>query len=573
MHRLGLRAKILAGAIALLLPLFALELYAIQERFETRRESARAELARTAGAGAVLVAQIFGDLVALAAEVAAEPQIDELSEKELLMWLSRSAAYRETVDNLGVIDADGTFRAALVRPPGSDVPGPGSVPFFTDVRRAGTPLLSDVFASEVLGGPVVVAAAPLVAAEGLAFAALRVAELARLVRSLHPGSGQEIFLIDPTGRIALHTAQRQLAWQQRDVGSLQAVRDAQAGATVYVEELAPLFPAGGIAVLAPVAEQRGWVLGISWSRDAILGELEARRSRRLGVFGLISLAGLVGAFLLAAWLSRPVRQLALQAHAIGSGDLGARVHVRSRDELRDLADSFNAMAEALAQERSRRETFVAAVAHDLKNALAPILTAAQLLGRKLEGEPEKKRIGTIVEQTRRLQRMITDLSDLARIEGGQFSLECGPVDLAALARGTAEMEQTRTSLHRISVDARGDTTIEGDADRLAQVLVNLINNAVKYSPAGGDVLVEVVGSAAEVEVLVRDEGLGLSREDAAALFVPYVRRHREAAPGLGLGLFISRAIVEAHGGTIHAESAGPGQGTTMRFALPRSRPG
>ncbi len=168
--------------------------------------------------------------------------------------------------------------------------------------------------------------------------------------------------------------------------------------------------------------------------------------------------------------------------------------------------------------------------------------------------------------------LTSDLLDVSRIRTGQLPFHPRPIDLAALVREVAgRFEDRLDDIHRLEVRTGGPCPVLADADRVDQVVTNLIENAAKYSPGGGTIEVTVSGDGADAVVTVRDPGIGLPPGAAEGIFVPFGRAPNAAKqniPGMGLGLYICRTIIERHGGVIRAESAGEGQGTTVSFRLP-----
>jgi signal transduction histidine kinase len=186
-------------------------------------------------------------------------------------------------------------------------------------------------------------------------------------------------------------------------------------------------------------------------------------------------------------------------------------------------------------------------------------------------------VDKIEAQTERLSRLVEELTDAARADLGKFDLNLRPVPLAALLRRVAEVEQVTSERHKIVVDApESGLFVTGDEGRLEQVFHNLVANAIKYSPAGGNISIRVTdvtdpaSSATLVEVAIRDQGQGIAPSDLERVFDRFTRAEavRMKMPGLGLGLYIARAIVEAHGGTLRAESEGLGRGSTLIVRLP-----
>ncbi len=233
------------------------------------------------------------------------------------------------------------------------------------------------------------------------------------------------------------------------------------------------------------------------------------------------------------------------------------------------------ISERRAAERMQQD-FIAMVAHDLKNPLTTLKGNAQLMQRR--NSFSERGIATIVAQANRLERLIDDLRDVARLDARGIALERTPVDLTALIRDRAEEAQTLTRIHDVRVQAP-DTPVIGDwdEDRLEQVIDNLLMNAIKYAPNGGEIRVCVEDRSAEARISISDRGIGVPPETRARLFERFYRAESGIAAdkkGLGLGLYISKALIEAHNGQIGVESS-PGEGSTFFFTLPyvRDEPG
>jgi PAS domain S-box-containing protein len=229
-----------------------------------------------------------------------------------------------------------------------------------------------------------------------------------------------------------------------------------------------------------------------------------------------------------------------------------------------------------------RDRFLSVATHELRTPLTTIKGMADLLDRQaargpLDPERVQRYARRIGEATGRLTTLTEDLLDLSRLRSGRLPLRLGPVDLTALASAKVERYRDRADpIHAWTLDAAPQPcAIEGDRDRLVQVLVNLLDNAVKYAPAGGTIRVAVRPEGAGVRLEVSDEGIGLPPGEADRIFEPFERAANAEAsglPGLGLGLSICRGIVEQHGGWIAAESAGEGHGTTVTVWLPCNQP-
>jgi signal transduction histidine kinase/CheY-like chemotaxis protein len=245
-------------------------------------------------------------------------------------------------------------------------------------------------------------------------------------------------------------------------------------------------------------------------------------------------------------------------------------------ELRRLEEERRRSAEAeqaaLAASRAKDE-FIAMLSHELRTPLAPVLNAAETLAAANLGGGLGEAAAAIKRNVLVEARLIDDLLDAARVTQKLMSIERRPLSLHDLIRREAEdrkADYARDGLElRLSLDARSDT-IDADPGRLAQVLRNLLVNAEKFTPAGGRVTVHTEDAKGFVRMSVTDTGQGMTQEELARLFEPFQlgRLTRAGRAGLGLGLAISRGIVEAHGGTLHALSAGAGEGCTIEIDLP-----
>ncbi len=213
--------------------------------------------------------------------------------------------------------------------------------------------------------------------------------------------------------------------------------------------------------------------------------------------------------------------------------------------------------------------FLQLISHELKNPLTSIIGYAQLMRRRQAYS--ESAVNMILTQSARLNRLLSDLVDLAQVESGQLALHRMPADLPALVIRGVEETQILTARHRLEADVPAGPVIgDWDPERLAQVLQNLLGNAVKYASDETLIVARLEASASEVRVAIVDQGPGVPPELLPRLFEPFYRLRStqpDEVPGLGLGLHISRMLVEAHGGRIWAEPAAGG--TAFCFVLPR----
>ncbi len=231
-------------------------------------------------------------------------------------------------------------------------------------------------------------------------------------------------------------------------------------------------------------------------------------------------------------------------------------------------------SEAEEATRHLRE-FLDYVVHELRNALAAVHGYVQLLQRRTaaaDSGGERRGLEAIDHAAERIRRLVDDLQDVAHLKTARFQLHPTTMDLVTAIREVVMLRQRATTIHRLTVDAPARLEGTWDRERIDQILANLVSNAVKYSPAGGEVRIPVACESDEAVVSVADQGLGMDAEQQARLFQPFARLHRrQDVEGTGLGLYITRGLVEAHGGRIWVESA-PGQGSRFSVALPLRAP-
>jgi PAS domain S-box-containing protein len=223
-------------------------------------------------------------------------------------------------------------------------------------------------------------------------------------------------------------------------------------------------------------------------------------------------------------------------------------------------------------ERKRAERvqqdFIAMASHDLLTPVTVLRARAQLLQRRQTYDETS--VASILEQSSRMERLIIDLRELVRLEGGRLALRRELVDLGQIVHEALSRARTQGTQHPLRIEAPPSPIVGfWDNDRLGQVLDNLIGNAIKYSPEGGDIAIQVEATDAEALVRIEDHGIGISSDVLPRLFERFYQGQEPgASTGLGLGLYIARMLVETHGGRIRAESE-PGHGSTFTVSLPR----
>lgn len=289
----------------------------------------------------------------------------------------------------------------------------------------------------------------------------------------------------------------------------------------------------------------------------------------IGVAGLV---GLLLTLLLSQSILRPVDELTSAARAMEKGDLSQRVTVRSKGELGELANAFNAMAEGLKRLEQLRQNMVTDVAHELRTPLSNVRGYLEAL-RDGVVEPTPETIASVHEEAMLLNRLVDDLQELAMAEAGQLNLVRQPVDIREVVEKAVQSMSTQAADKNIAVEVRIPNdlpVVEADAERMGQVLRNLLKNAVINTPSGGQIRVEARTVDSQVEVSVQDNGAGISTEHLPFVFERFYRADQSRARstgGAGLGLAIVKQLVEAQGGQVGIDSV-EGVGTKVTFTSP-----
>ncbi|NUP11380.1 MAG: HAMP domain-containing histidine kinase [Polyangiaceae bacterium] len=269
----------------------------------------------------------------------------------------------------------------------------------------------------------------------------------------------------------------------------------------------------------------------------------------------------------------PISSLAGAMQRFGQGDVGVRAEVEGAAELRAICYQFNQMADGLVAQRQAHVAFIGGVAHDVRNPLSALKMSLALLrpGQAAPSDEQLRRFAAIADrQLTQLERMIGDFLDIERIEVGKLELKTEKHDGVRIVREVADLFEGTSPKHRLKLSAPSEPIpVECDALRVQQVLINLVSNAIKYSPGGGDVDIRVNTSDGEMVVSVTDSGVGISETDQVSMFEPFRRvgLSKGTVPGVGLGLYVVKKLVEAHDGRIDVQST-PGTGSTFTVRLP-----
>lgn len=292
----------------------------------------------------------------------------------------------------------------------------------------------------------------------------------------------------------------------------------------------------------------------------------------------ILLAGLISLWLIRS-ITRPVFDLESGMHAVASGDFGHKLRIRPnrKDEFGRLSESYEAMANRLAQLDRLKAEFVSVASHELKTPINVILGYVELLEDGIYGklqDQQREVCETIASQARNLTRLVRRLLDVSRFEAGGGALECHQLNLShfldALQSSFSVLAMQRSVQFQVNRSSALPAEVRWDEDRISEVLGNLLSNAFKFTPRGGRVELSAEADNNDILIEVTDTGAGIPPEQLPRIFQKFYQADNQAkasAKGTGLGLAIAKEIVEAHGGTITAKSIA-GHGATFRIVLP-----
>ncbi len=279
----------------------------------------------------------------------------------------------------------------------------------------------------------------------------------------------------------------------------------------------------------------------------------------------------ITAFLASQRLVRTIRQLSAGSQAIAAGEYQRRLPDGGTDELAELARNFNRMAEVLAQVEASRVALITNVAHELRTPLTALQGYAEALNDGVM--PASHAATSILRETRAMERLISDLSLVSRVEAGRIELHLQDLDVSTVLSAAEERFQPLAERRDITLKIERPSMnmlVHADQERTAQVLANLVSNALNYSPAGSTVTLSALPEGSEVAILIRDQGAGLDEEQRERIFERFYRvdaSRSRLGGGTGVGLTIARGLARAMGGDVQVTSE-PNAGSVFRFSLP-----
>ena len=297
----------------------------------------------------------------------------------------------------------------------------------------------------------------------------------------------------------------------------------------------------------------------------------------LAICVIASFVVLFSSYFIAKRIINPFVDMNHIVQCYSKGDFSQRIQIQGKDEAAQLGRSFNEMADQLKNLEVTRQSFVANVSHELRS---PLTSMKGFLEAMMDGtippEEHEHYIDIVLSETRRMTSMVNDLLDLARIESGIITVNYEVFDINELVRRTLITFEARISEKRMELDVRfaqEQSFVYADSNQISQVLRNLIDNAIKYSPEGRTLVVSTYALRKEVYVTIRDTGVGIPAEDVPHIFDRFYKVEKAHTPspqvGSGLGLAIVKKIIEAHGQSITVKSA-RGKGTQFTFTLEKA---
>ena len=398
-------------------------------------------------------------------------------------------------------------------------------------------------------------------------------------------------VIDPQGLVRVHTDATRMLSSLDDSATQKALQNRDRGETL-IQDVKSETGKDVVDISVPIMignppEYKG-IARVGFDKDQIeqdiANSLKAVDVRIKRAFFLALVIGGVGALLLAAFITGPLDTLRKGAQTIGEGKLNHRIEVSTNDELRELADEFNLMAQKLGELDQMKQDFVSNVTHELRSPMTSIRGYIDLMLKGAAGplsNEQQDYLSVIKNSAVRLGRFIDNLLDVAKIEAHKLKLTPEPLDVHSLAHEMEVLFKPQLGEKSIRFKNGVPTAIASgfaDKDKMAEVLINLTSNAIKFTPERGEIKMEAVEGPNYIEMSIHDTGAGIPQDAANKLFNKFeqvksnqglARQHK----GTGLGLAITKGIIEAHGGKIWIKSPAPwGRGTAFYFTIPKLTP-
>lgn len=605
----SLRARLLLFVLLPAIPILGLAFYSYSEERDRASSQAQAETLRVARIAASDQRRMIDEARLLLHVVAALPEVRSGDMDACNTTMLQLRDELGSFQSIGLIDLKGTIVCAAVpQARGLDV---SDRTYFQRALATRRFAVGDYQIGRSLGTANVNFGYPIVdignQVVGIVYAALNLDWLNRYAAEAQLPPGSTLTVLDSSGTIMARVPEPE-RWNGQSASGSPIVAELLARPSEGTAEGADIDGETRIFAYVPLADQ-----SVQAGASLVVGVPAAQAyagANRQFSRDLLALVAIWLAMLATCWygaerrIFRPIAALVLATRRLSSGDLTARTGLAPEPgEVGHLARAFDEMAEALQDAAERRDLeeqlrrqnfeleqknhamqeanrlkseFVSMVSHEMRTPLTSIQGYVYLLLEGASGEllEEQRRFLTIVhENSGRLLTLITDLLDLSQMEAGRLELHLESVDLSGVIRDVLDSLSPLIAAKSqvIQVDLPDDlATVCADRDRVIQIVTNLVSNAHKYTPDGGHIWISARVTDDDVQVAVRDDGLGLSEEEQAQLFSRFFRARSavvQRASGTGLGLAITQQLITLQGGQIQVVSA-PGQGSTFSFTLP-----
>lgn len=400
------------------------------------------------------------------------------------------------------------------------------------------------------------------------------------IRSISEDNDATIWLVDRNGFVlSLSDDPDSLAKRLKDENVLAQLQRVLSGEEIQVQGLFSELGGQIVTVGVPWVDRYGDVGGAVLlhtdvsNLDVSFGAM-GRQVAAAAIAALI--LGVALSYLMSRSITRPITTISKAVGRFAKGELDSRVDINRHDELGELADAFNSMAEDLSKLEMLRRGFVANVSHELRSPMTSMQGYVQgMLDGTIPEEDYPQYLNVVLSETKRLNKLISELLDLSRIESGKFPLNCQKFDVNELIARIMFQYEGRIEEKHINVDIsfrQEQCLVWADPDRISQVVVNLIDNAVKFLQDGGSLTLWTLMDEDHAIITIKDDGPGIASEDLPYIFDRFYKADKaHSGKGTGLGLSIVKKILEQHGQEIKCTST-PGRGTSFMFTLAKYTP-
>ncbi|MBQ8575010.1 MAG: HAMP domain-containing histidine kinase [Clostridia bacterium] len=359
----------------------------------------------------------------------------------------------------------------------------------------------------------------------------------------------------------------------------EIIEQAQQGNYTDVSKLGGTFINNQLTAASPI-KVNGNSVAIVFATEPITMSWYSYAKRILEVFLTAALLALIVSFLVVYYLSyrftRPLREMSTAVRHYAEGDFSYKVRVKGNDEIAELAQAFNSMAMSLSSQESSRRSFVANVSHELKT---PMTSIGGFIDGILDGTISEDRhdyyLHIVSDEVKRLSRLVTGMLNMSKIEAGEMQINLKTFDISADIFKTLlsfEKKINDKGIEIVGLDTMQSISVNADEDMIMQVIYNLIDNAVKFTPSGGYIFIKDYKDSEKTFVSIRNSGDGIERDELAKVFERFYKIDRSRSydvKGAGLGLFLCKSIVELHGGEIRVDSK-VGEYTEFAFWIPNN---